>query len=46
MGKATEEREGNSKGKGIVKQIPGGDNISHAIAFQMWKDMYKADSHT
>ena len=35
---------GNSKGKGIVKQTPGGDDISHAVALQLQKAMYDADS--
>jgi hypothetical protein len=47
-GKATEEvkGKGNSKGKGIVKQTPGGDDISRAGAFQLQKEMYEADSDT
>jgi hypothetical protein len=49
-GKATEEGKGkgkgNGKGKGIVKQTPGGDDISHAIAVQLQKEMYEADSDT
>jgi hypothetical protein len=45
-GKATEEEkgQGNGKGKGIVKQTPGGDDISRAIALQLQKEMYEADS--
>jgi len=47
-GKATEKGKGkgiaNGNGKGIVKQTPGGDNISHAIAVQLQKEMYEADS--
>jgi len=46
-GKATEEGKGkgkgNGKGKGIVKQTPGGDDISPAVALQMRKEMYEAD---
>ena len=47
-GKATEEGKGkrNGKGKGIVKQIPGGDDISHAVALQLQKELYEADSDT
>jgi len=41
--KATENRKGKGKGKGkgnskekaIVKQTPGGDDISHAVALQL-----------
>jgi hypothetical protein len=29
------KRMGNSNGKGIVKQTPGGDDISHAVALQL-----------
>jgi len=45
-GKATGDGngKGNSKGKGIVKQTPGGDDISRAIALQLQKEMYEADS--
>jgi len=49
-GKATEEGKGkgkgNGKGKGIVKQTPGGDDISRAVAVQLQKEMYEADSDT
>jgi len=49
-GKAVQEgkgkRKGNSKGKGIVKQTPGGDDISRAIALQLQKEMYEADKDT
>jgi len=40
-GKAMEEGQGagNSKRKGIVKQTPGGDDISHAIALLLQKEM-------
>jgi len=42
-GKATEEvkgkGKGNGKGKGIVKQTPGGDDISRAVAVQLQKEM-------
>ena len=49
-GKATEEGKGKgkgkgyNKGKGIDKQTPGGDDISRAIALQLQKEMYQADS--
>jgi hypothetical protein len=36
--------QGTSKGKGIVKQTPGGDDISRAIAVQKVAD--QADSDT
>jgi len=47
-GKAMEEGKGkgNGKGKDIVKQTLGGDYISRAVALQLQKDMYEADSHT
>jgi hypothetical protein len=47
-GKATEERKGkgNGKGKGIVKDTPGGNDISRAVALQLQKEMYEADSDT
>jgi hypothetical protein len=48
--KATEEGKGNGKGngkwKGIVKQTTGGDDISRAVAVQLQREMYKADSDT
>jgi len=31
-GKGNEKGKGHSKGKGIVKQTPGGDDISRAVA--------------
>jgi hypothetical protein len=45
-GKVSEQGQGkgNSKRNGIVKQTPGGDDISHAFAVQ--KEMYVADSDT
>ena len=47
-GKVTEQRKekekGNVNGKGIVKQTPGGDDISRAVAMQLQKEMYEADS--
>jgi hypothetical protein len=53
-GKGTKDRKGNrkgkwkgnSKGKGIVKQNPGGDDISRAVALQLQKERYEADSDT
>jgi len=38
--------KGNSTGKGIVKQTPGGDDISHAVDVQLKKEMYEADLDT
>jgi len=38
--------KGNGEGKGIVKQTPGGDDISRAIAVQLQKEMNEADSDT
>jgi len=47
-GKAMEEGKGkgkgNCKGKGSVKLTPGGDDISCAVALQLPKEMYEADS--
>jgi hypothetical protein len=53
-GKGTEEgnwkgtEEGKGKGNGnrisIVKPTPGRDDISRAVALQLQKDMYEADS--
>jgi len=49
-GKATEEGKGNgkgnSKGNGIVKQTGGGDDMSRAVAWQLQKARYEADSDT
>jgi len=36
--------KGNGKGNGILKQIPGEDDISRAVAFQLQQEMYEADS--
>jgi len=46
--KATEEGKGKGigQGKGMVKQTAGGDDISRAIAWQLQKAMYEADSVT
>jgi hypothetical protein len=49
--KVTEDGKGKGKGKGkgngiwngIVKQTPGGDDISCAIALQLQKAMLEAD---
>ena len=45
-GKAMEEKKGkgNGKGKGIVKKTPWGDDLSCAIALQVQKEIYVADS--
>jgi len=49
-GNATEEWKGKGKGngkeKGIVKQTPEGDDISHAVALKWQKELYEADLHT
>ena len=49
-GKAMEEGKGkgkgNGKGKGIGNQTPGEDDISRAVAVQLQKEMYEADSYT
>jgi hypothetical protein len=49
-GKATEEGmgkgKGNSKGTGIVKQTPGGDDISCAASLQLQKQIYEEESDT
>jgi len=49
-GKATEQGKGKGNGNGkekrIVKQTPGGDDISCAIALQLHMEMYEADSDT
>jgi hypothetical protein len=48
--KATEEGKGKGKGNsiglGIVKQTPGVDDISCAIALQLQKAMYEADCNS
>jgi hypothetical protein len=38
------KRKGNGKGKGIVKQIPGVDDISPAVVVPLKKEMYATDS--
>jgi len=47
-GMAMEEGKGkgNGGGKGIFNQTLGGDDISRAVALQLQKEMYEADSHT
>jgi len=49
-GKATNSAKGQgtqtNNRKGILKQTPGGDDISHAVALQLWKDMYEAHYDT
>jgi len=53
-GKGTKDGKGNGKGKGkgngkgkrIVKQTPGGDDISRAVALQLQKEMSEADLDT
>jgi len=45
-GKGKGKGKGNGKGTGIVKQTPGGDDIARAVALQLQRDMYEADSDT
>jgi hypothetical protein len=45
-GKGEGKGKGNGKGKGIVKQTPVGDDISCAVALQLQKERYEADSGT
>jgi len=45
-GKGKGKGKGNGKGKGIVKQTPGGGDISHAVALQLQKEMSEADLDT
>jgi len=45
-GKRMVKRKGNGKGKGIVKQSPGGNDISHAVALQLEKERNKAAPDT
>jgi hypothetical protein len=35
--------KGNGKGKGMVKQTPGGNDISRAFGLQLQKEMSDAD---
>jgi len=46
QGKGKGKVKGNGKGKGIVKQTAGGDDISRAVALQLQKEIYEADSDT
>jgi hypothetical protein len=43
-GKGMGKGKGNGKGQGSVKQTPGGDDISCAVALQLKKQRYEADS--
>jgi hypothetical protein len=45
-GKVKGKGKGNAEGKGIVKQTPGGDDISCAVVLQLQKDRYEADLDT
>jgi len=45
-GKGTGKGKANRKGKSIVQQTPGGDDISCAVALQLQKERYEADSDT
>jgi len=45
-GKRKGKGKGNSKEKGIVKQTPGGDDISCAVALQLQIERCEADSGT
>jgi len=45
-GKGKGKGKGHGKGKGIVKQTPGGYDISCAVALQLQKEWYEADSDT
>jgi len=45
-GKGKGKGKGDSKGNSIVKQTPRGDDISRAVALQLQKEMYEADSDT
>jgi len=40
------EGEGNSKGKGIVEQTPGGDDLCCAVAFHLHKEMSEPELDT
>jgi hypothetical protein len=37
------KRKGNGQGKGIVKQTPGGEDVSCAVALQLQNERYEAD---
>jgi len=45
-GKGEGKGKENGNGKGIVKRTPGGDDISRAVALQLQKERYQADSGT
>jgi len=45
-GKGKGKVKGNGNGQGIVKRTPGGDDISRAVALQLQKERYEADSGT
>jgi hypothetical protein len=45
-GKGKGKGKGNGKGKGIVKQTPGGVDISRAVGLQLQKERHEADSGT
>jgi hypothetical protein len=47
-GKAKGKAKGkeNCKMKGIAKQTSGGDDVSHAVALQLPKELYEVDSDT
>jgi len=38
--------KGNCNGKGFVTRTPGGDDISRAVALQLQKERYQAESGT
>jgi len=44
MEEGNRKGKGKGKGKGIVKQTPGIYDISQAVALQLQKEMYEADS--
>jgi hypothetical protein len=45
-GKGKGKGTGNGKGKRIVNLTPGGDDICLAVALQLQKETYEADSDT
>jgi len=45
-GNGNRKGKGNRNGKGIVKQTPGGDDISRAVTLQLLKERYEAKSST
>ena len=45
-GKAKGMDKGNGKGKDIVKQTPGGVDISRAVPLQLQKKLYESESDT